>query len=76
MVHGAWAVTPEGYRVTLKIAVPDAADGFGCDLLVNRMREGRERRVGQLVWSGAAGERLYLAGDRPVRHELPWVAVE
>ena len=76
MVHGAWAVTPQGYRVTLKVAVPDAADGFGCDLLVNRMREGRERRVGQLVWSGAEGERLYLAGDRPIRHDLPWVAVE
>jgi len=76
MVRGAWARTPAGYRVTLALALPDALEGFGFDLMVNRAREGRERRVGQLVWSGAGGRRLYLAGDRPMDGELPWVAVD
>lgn len=76
MVHGGWSPTERGYRVTFAVALPDAAEGFGFDLLVNRAREGRQRRVGQLVWSGADGQRLYLAGDRPVRAELPWVTVE
>jgi hypothetical protein len=74
MVRGGWAATDRGYRLTLALALPDAAEGYGFDLLINRMEPGRERRSGQLVWSGAAGERLYLAGDRPVRTDLPWVA--
>lgn len=76
MVHGGWAPTANGYRLTFALTLPEAADGFGFDLLVNRARHGRERRVGQLVWSGADGHRLYLAGDRPPRSELPWVAAE
>ena len=43
---------------------------------MNRILEGRERRTGQLVWSGAQGTRLYLAGDRPISHALPLVAAE
>jgi hypothetical protein len=34
------------------------------DLVVNETTAGRERRRGQLVLSGAAGEFAYLAGDR------------
>ena len=30
---------------------------------MNRMRPGRERRAGQLVWSGGGGW-VYLRGDR------------
>jgi hypothetical protein len=33
------------------------------DLLVNRIEAGRERRSGQLVWSGGGGW-VYLRGDR------------
>jgi hypothetical protein len=76
MVHGAWAPTAHGYRVTCAIELPDDLEDFGFDLCVNRYREGRERRVGQLVWSGARGMRLYLAGDRPLPGRLPLVAVE
>ena len=44
------------------------------DVLVNETVAGRERRRGQLVLSGAAGEFAYLAGDRhdPARL-LPFV---
>ena len=36
---------------------------IGFDLLVNRIEPGRERRSGQLVWSGGGGW-VYLRGDR------------
>ncbi|HXY68614.1 MAG TPA: heparinase II/III family protein [Gemmatimonadales bacterium] len=74
MVRGAWSATGGGYRITCALELPDDVAEFGFDLCVNRFREGRERRVGQLVWSGAGGARLYLAGDRPLAHRLPLVA--
>jgi len=74
MLHGAWQPTERGYRITCAIELPDDVQDFGFDLCVNRCREGRERRVAQLVWSGARGTRLYLAGDRPLTHQLPLVA--
>jgi hypothetical protein len=73
---GAWMPTERGYRVTLAMELADDLDDFGFDLHVNRIREGRERRVGQLVWSGARDTRLYLAGDRPLAGQLPLVALE
>ncbi len=76
MVEGAWRATERGYRITCAIEMSDDVADFGFDLAVNRIREGRERRVAQLVWSGARGTRLYLAGDRPVSHTLPPVAGE
>jgi hypothetical protein len=75
MVRGAWAPTERGYCVTCAIELPDDVEDFGFDLCVNRFREDRERRTGQLVWSGARGRRLYLAGDRPLAGPLPLVAV-
>ncbi len=74
MLQGAWQPTAGGYRITCAIELPDDVHDFGFDLCVNRFREGRERRVGQLVWSGARDTRLYLAGDRPLSHQLPLVA--
>ena len=76
MLRGAWQPTGRGYRITCAVELPDDVQDFGFDLCVNRFREGRERRVGQLVWSGAGGARLYLAGDRPLTHQLPRVAAE
>ncbi|MBI4543220.1 MAG: heparinase II/III family protein, partial [Gemmatimonadetes bacterium] len=75
VTRGAWAPTARGYRVTLAIELPEPVADFGFDLYVNRGRAGRERRVGQLVWSGAGGDRLYLAGDRPLPGPLPRVKV-
>ena len=74
MVQGAWQPTDNGYRITCAFELPDDLGAFGFDLHVNRIREGRERRTAQLVWSGARGSRLYLAGDRPLTHSLPLVA--
>jgi hypothetical protein len=76
MVKGAWRPTECGYRVTCAIELSDDVGDFGFDLYVNRIRVERERRTAQLVWSGAQGSRLYLAGDRPLTHALPLVAVE
>ena len=67
MVRGAWQPTAGGYSLTLGIALPEwsgrPGGEIGFDLLVNRIEEGRERRSGQLVWSGGGGW-VYLRGDR------------
>lgn len=85
IVRGGWRPTPDGYRVTMAVDVPgllpsgpesEGATELGFDLYVNRGREGRERRTGQLAWSGARGARLYLAGDRPLPGPLPRVRLE
>ena len=56
-----WQATAIGYRLiaTLSGPPPDAID-----VIVNEMPRGRERRRGQLVLSGGAGEFVYLRGDR------------
>lgn len=67
-VRGAWRRAARGYCVT--VALPWAGDPpphvggrAGFDLLVNEMRPGRQRRTGQLVWSGGNGW-VWLRGDR------------
>ncbi len=67
-VDGGWRRTPHGYRMTVAIAWPEWHRGhvggrLRFDLLVNEMEPGRERRSGQLVWSGGNGW-IYLRGDR------------
>lgn len=69
-----WEPTDRGYAVTFAIDVPGLIQpDMHFDLYVNRKGAGRERRGGQLVWSGARGTRLYLAGDRPIPGPLPRV---
>ena len=68
MLRGAWRRTDRGYAVTLALGLPDwqarrMGDAVRFDLLVNQMRPGRERRAGQLVWSGGNGW-IWLRGDR------------
>ena len=75
ITEGSWAPTERGYCVTLAIELAVEAPSFGFDLYVNRGREGNERRVGQLVWSGARGTRLFLGGDRVIPGTLPLVIV-
>jgi len=66
-VQGAWQETETGYSIAVAIALPEweplpgAVIGF--DLLVNRIEPGRQRRSGQLVWSGGGGW-VFLRGDR------------
>lgn len=66
MIEGSWTRTDEGYRVTLSLH-PDWAldepEGLRFGLLVNEMYSDRQRRAGQLAWSGGAGW-VYLQGDR------------
>ena len=67
-VRGGWRRTAEGYVVTLAIPWPEGlvtpvGGQVGFDLIVNEMLPGRERRVGQLVWSGGNGW-VWLRGDR------------
>ena len=56
--------TTDGYEI--RFAVPRAAlcAEVSIDILVNEMSPGRQRRRGQLVLSGARGDRVYLRGDR------------
>jgi hypothetical protein len=67
MVRGAWQPSEQGYTLTVALALPEWSLPPGAeiefDLLVNRIEEGRERRSGQLVWSGGGGW-VYLRGDR------------
>jgi hypothetical protein len=67
-LHATWHRTDAGYDV--RFAIPLAVLGdcrenpIGLDVVVNDMAPGRERRRGQLVLSGGAGEYVYLRGDR------------
>jgi hypothetical protein len=68
MVRGAWRRTDAGYCVTVALASPDwsrsrVGGRIGFDLIINEMLPGRERRAGQLVWSGGNGW-VWLRGDR------------
>jgi hypothetical protein len=67
-ITGDWSLSEAGYLVTLAVRTPDwparrRGERIGFDLIVNEMRPGRERRAGQLVWSGRGGW-VWLRGDR------------
>jgi hypothetical protein len=67
-VRGAWRRTDDGYRITVAIPwseglIRHVGGRVGFDLIVNEMQPGRERRAGQLVWSGGNGW-VWLMGDR------------
>jgi hypothetical protein len=68
MVRGVWTPADVGYIVTLELRLPGwesrtHGDRVGFDLLINEMLPERERRSGQLVWSGGSGW-IWLRGDR------------
>ena len=64
----SWRRTSLGYTMELRLPVAAfEAGGEGeitMQVVVNDMAPGRERRRGQLVVSGGAGEWVYLRGDR------------
>jgi hypothetical protein len=67
-VRGAWSPTDAGCLVTIAIERPElgvlpGGTRIAFDLVVNEMRPDRQRRAGQLVWSGDGGW-VYLRGDR------------
>lgn len=63
-----WWPTRTGWAVRADVSLAGIASGdpprFAMDVLVNEMPPDRERRRGQLVLSGARGERVWLRGDR------------
>ena len=61
-VAARWERSSTGYRIF--ISLPADTPPYGFDVIVNEMPRGRERRRGQLVLSGGAGEFVYLRGDR------------
>jgi hypothetical protein len=68
IVRGSWQPTESGYTLTVGITPaewtpPRPRDEIGFDLLINRMLPERQRRAGQLVWSGGGGW-IWLRGDR------------
>jgi hypothetical protein len=70
-VTGAWRPLDGGYRVTLSLepswwTEASLTRGAAFDLIVNEMRPGRQRRAGQLAWSGGGGW-VWLRGDRQDR---------
>ena len=66
-----WRQTDSGYEVHVRIPLTALGRGpdypFSASVVVNDMAPGRQRRRGQLVVGGGAGEFVYLRGDR----ELP-----
>ena len=64
---GGWRRTETGYSMTLAVALPGWSgrprDEIAFDLAVNEMHPDRDRRAGQLVWSGGGGW-VYLRGGR------------
>jgi hypothetical protein len=67
-IAGAWQRTDAGYCVTLAWDWPDwlaphVGGLVGFDLIVNEMQPDRERRAGQLAWTGGNGW-VWLRGDR------------
>lgn len=64
----SWQRTATGYALALRVpmdALATARHGVvAMQLVINDMAPGRERRRGQLVLSGGAGEWVYLRGDR------------
>ncbi len=64
-VDATWRTTASGWSVRCRIPLPGGgALGARLGVIVNEIPPGRERRRGQLVLGGAAGEWVYLRGDR------------
>lgn len=68
MRSAEWAPNAEGFEVRVTLPLPPSGAHrqlpIALDLLVNETANGRERRRGQLVLSGASSEFVYLRGDR------------
>jgi hypothetical protein len=69
-VAATWREIPSGWSLSAQVELPPGSTGFDLDVIVNEIAPGRARRRGQLVLSGAAGEFVYLRGDRHDRGRL------
>jgi hypothetical protein len=59
-----WSLQATGFSITFLLDWPGPDRDLEFDCCVNERPEGRERRRGQLVLSGANGESAYLRGAR------------
>jgi hypothetical protein len=74
-LDATWSATDTGYVVEARIVVgfdggASNRETIWFDAVVNEKPRGRERRRGQLVFSGGEGEFVYLRGDRHDPHRL------
>jgi len=73
-LRASWERTPRGYSVRLAIDLSpfdvDGTKSLKLGVVVNEMTPDRERRRGQLVLGGRAGEFVYLRGDRLAADDL------
>jgi hypothetical protein len=64
----SWQPTTAGYELRIALSLSALGRGpdypFSASVLVNDMAPDRQRRRGQLVLGGGAGEFVYLRGDR------------
>lgn len=63
-IEATWTDTEKGYVVEIHVDGQSAGTVIDVDVIVNEKPANRERRRGQLVLSGGAGEFVYLRGDR------------
>jgi hypothetical protein len=63
-VTATWRELPRGYSVDIRILGLSEGTVVDVDVIVNEKPLTRDRRRGQLVLSGGAGEFVYLRGDR------------
>ena len=68
VARAAWTELPRGYRLAIWLTPTwwediHSGDEIGFDIIVNEARPGRDRRAGQLVWTGGGGW-VWLRGDR------------
>ncbi|MEJ7810445.1 MAG: hypothetical protein WKG32_08570, partial [Gemmatimonadaceae bacterium] len=67
-VSASWTLVTGGFAVRFSVPLSALGPGpdhhFSADVLINDMSPDRERRRGQLVLSGGAGDFVYLQGDR------------
>jgi hypothetical protein len=63
-VSAGWQPADNGWELTARVGLPEDAAEVALDVIVNETAPDRARRRGQLVLSGAAGEFVYLRGDR------------
>jgi hypothetical protein len=59
-----WRPTEAGWSLVATLPLPASGGEIGLDVIVNEMPPDRVRRRGQLLLGGAAGEFVYLRGDR------------
>ena len=81
MVRASWRRTPSGYAMACSLPLASLGVRVGAPFLlgivVNETTSDRERRRGQLMLGGAAGEFVYLQGDRlPRNRHLPLVIAD